>query len=325
MTFPCRSAWCLQSLTPQTSFLLLWSPLTRLPRSMGPQQGIPWRLASPTHASGRCLRPLQRAARGHHGGLRGIFWDLSLGRRDRARPELAGWGPPASQRSLRCGAHASVGDCIHGFPTRGHAELCLPGAGSCHAVPERAPSTRSAAEPCGSRPCCSGATAGDFRVERGGDTCNSPSACSPPCASPMAARASCTRAVWAIRNLPGSGSHPSELPLSHVAPRDTPLQPDSARQPGSLRPPPPRSGGLRTEMNPQCCQRQSHKPQLDFVGQKMSYLHWCTQLLRVPQYDQSLCPTQGTETGGFFFTAKRLNTAGFLSRHTGHKKLLIFP
>lgn len=35
---------------------------------------------------------------------------------------------------------------------RGHAERCLPGAGGCRAVPERAPSARSAAEPSSSRP-----------------------------------------------------------------------------------------------------------------------------------------------------------------------------
>lgn len=36
-------------------------------------------------------------------------------------------------------------------------------------------------------------------------------------------------------------------------------------------------------------------------------------------------PHKAQKLGVFFFTAKRLNTAGFLSRHTGYKKLLIFP
>lgn len=117
--------------------------------------------------------------------------------------------------------------------------------------------------------CCREPMGGEFRVESWANL----QPCCSCCASLMAACATCMRAVCRIASLPDSHQHtPQSCPsLLSACRRAPPAWWGSAAKFTAHST--PQCGGFGKGMNRQCCERQFHKPQLDFLGQKMSCLN----------------------------------------------------
>lgn len=167
-------------------------------------------------------------------------------------------GLPTSQRGLCYGVCALVDNCNHHFTMEGQGSCPTP----CLQWEYRALQLLA---------CCRELMGSEFRAESWGNTCNSLSLCWSQCAFLMAACATCRSAVWEIPSLPDSAQHTPQScpsPLSHGR-RASPAGWYSAKFTAHTT---PECGGLWKGMNPQCWERQFHKPRLDFLGQKMSYL-----------------------------------------------------